>query len=196
MNDHPELLERAIRIAVREHAGQTRKGDGQPYITHPIAVALLVARAGLSVETVAVALLHDVVEDTAMTPEEMAREVGSEVTRAVLAVTKDETLRREERERRYEAGLRRAGREALAVAVADKIHNLFAMMRAVDQEGPGVLRRFSGSPEGRIAHYERCRDIVRERWPDCPLLPELDRQLELARERRLERGSAGSAAEP
>jgi (p)ppGpp synthase/HD superfamily hydrolase len=179
---HPDLLERAIRIAVRQHEGQLRKGDDQPFITHPIAVALLCARAGLTVETIAAALLHDVLEDTDMTGVELAEalgEGGDEVARIVEDVTKTaERLPWGEKARRYLEHLRGADLDALAVAAADKIHNLYALVLAYRQEGERLRGRFSSTLEERVRSYEEVRDLIRSRWPDCPLLPGLDRQLE------------------
>jgi (p)ppGpp synthase/HD superfamily hydrolase len=185
--EHPELLERAIRVAVRQHEGQLRKADDQPFITHPVAVALLVARFGLGVKTIAAALLHDVLEDTDMEPSELADAVDGRVARIVEEVTKEEGERLSwaERSRRYVEKLRTASPDALAVAAADKIHNLFALMLAHEREGEVVFERFNASSEERLATYEEVRDVIRMRWPDCPLLPELDRQLERARQELL-----------
>ena len=179
---HSELVERAVRLAVRQHAGQLRKGDRQPFITHPFAVALLCARAGLSDETVAAALLHDVVEDTDITVRELGVAVGETVAEIVAAVTKeDEALPWDEKAQRYLERLRSAPLEALAVAAADKIHNLFALVTAYHMEGERVEGRFNSTFEERLRAYRGVRDLVRARWPDCPLLPELDRRLEAAR---------------
>jgi (p)ppGpp synthase/HD superfamily hydrolase len=183
---HTYLLERAIRIAVRQHEGQLRKGDQEPFITHPFAVALICARAGLSARTIAAALLHDVLEDTDMTRREMAAALGDggdEVAKIVDEVTKAEgRLTWEEKSRLYLDRLRTAELEALAVAAADKIHNLYALVLAYELEGDLIRKRFNSTLEERVRSYEDVRDLVRSRWPDCPLLPELERQLERARE--------------
>lgn len=182
----PDFLELAIRTAVCQHQGQVRKGDNQPFITHPVAVALICARAGLSARTIAAALLHDVVEDTKMTRSELAHELGAEgdkVAGIVADVTKvPGRLTWGEKSRRYVEHLRGADREALAVAVADKIHNLYALILAHKKDGDRIWERFNSTAEERIQWYEEVRDLVRARWPDCPLLPELDRRLERARE--------------
>jgi hypothetical protein len=83
--------------------------------------------------------------------------------------------------RLYTERLRGAGRPGLAVAAADKIHNLYSLVRAYEENGPGALGKFRSLPAERLSFYEDVRDVVRERWPDCPLLPELERQLERAR---------------
>src|SRR5205085_1751160 len=91
---------RAVAYAADKHGGQKRKGDaGVPYITHPIAVANLLA-TDLGIEDLAVlqaALLHDVVEDTGTSAEALAAEFGQEVVGIVLEVTDDKTLDKEVR---------------------------------------------------------------------------------------------------
>ena len=81
------LIERAYDVAKRQHEGQTRL-SGDPYITHPVAVALIVAELGLPEGVVAAALLHDVVEDTGVSVEDLREEFGDEVAMIVDGVTK------------------------------------------------------------------------------------------------------------
>ena len=72
------LIEKAYRIADEAHRGQVRK-SGEPYIIHPLCVAIILAELELDKETIVAGLLHDVVEDTVMTDEEITKEFGSEV---------------------------------------------------------------------------------------------------------------------
>ena len=81
------LLRRAYAIADRWHAGQFRK-SGAPYITHPLAVAILLADIGMDTTTLVAALLHDTVEDTGLTIGEIKAEFGAEVAVLVDGVTK------------------------------------------------------------------------------------------------------------
>ncbi len=81
------LIERAYAVAKRQHEGQARL-SGDPYITHPVAVALIVAELGLPEGVVAAALLHDVVEDTGVSVEDLRAEFGDEVAMIVDGVTK------------------------------------------------------------------------------------------------------------
>jgi GTP pyrophosphokinase len=82
-----ELVERAYTVAARVHEGQFRK-DGEPYITHPVAVATILAELGLTASTLAAALLHDTVEDTPYSLEELRDEFGEEIALMVDGVTK------------------------------------------------------------------------------------------------------------
>lgn len=80
-------LRAAYAFACEKHAGQTRK-SGEPYITHPVAVAQILAGLEMDVPTLCAALLHDVVEDTSVTPEEMVERFGAEIGGLVDGVTK------------------------------------------------------------------------------------------------------------
>jgi len=88
---HPEtdfnLLRKAFDVAEHYHAGQTRS-SGEPYITHPLAVAKIVADLGMNEPTVAAALLHDTVEDTDYTLEQLTEDFSEEIARLVDGVTK------------------------------------------------------------------------------------------------------------
>ena len=81
------ILEKAVDFCIKHHEGQLRK-SGEPYAVHPILVASLVAFLSESKPTILAALLHDVIEDTACTEEELKEQFGGEVLRLVLGLTK------------------------------------------------------------------------------------------------------------
>jgi len=88
---HPKadlaLLQRAYDVADEKHAGQKRK-SGDPYITHPLAVAAILAELGMDTTTLVAALLHDTVEDTGYSLEQLRADFGEEVAHLVDGVTK------------------------------------------------------------------------------------------------------------
>jgi GTP pyrophosphokinase len=91
------LLRRAYKLAEWAH-GHQRRISGEAYITHPLAVALILAELGLDLETLVAGLLHDVVEDTEVSLEDITREFGPEVAQLVDGVTKLKRLAKEDRE--------------------------------------------------------------------------------------------------
>ena len=127
MPTSPSRILRAVAFAADRHRFQRRKDDeSSPYINHPIEVAeVLSIEAGVDDETTLIAaLLHDTVEDTETTIEEIRESFGEAVARVVAEVTDDTTLPRNERRRLQ---LERAGgvsREAKLVKIADKISNI------------------------------------------------------------------------
>jgi GTP pyrophosphokinase len=122
-------LKRAYTYAELHHRGQKRS-SGQNYIIHPVAVAEILAGLQLDSMTLAAALLHDVVEDTKVTDEELVRQFGSEIANLVDGVTKLKRLRFESREEQQAENLRKmflAMAKDIRVALirlADRLHNM------------------------------------------------------------------------
>ena len=87
----PALLDRAYQLAESSHRGQTRK-SGEPYITHPLAVTMILAQLGAETTTLVASLLHDTVEDTAVTLDQVRESFGDEVAYLVDGVTKLEKV--------------------------------------------------------------------------------------------------------
>ncbi|TBW33081.1 bifunctional (p)ppGpp synthetase/guanosine-3',5'-bis(diphosphate) 3'-pyrophosphohydrolase [Siculibacillus lacustris] len=125
-------LAQAAHYAARAHKFQQRKGlDAEPYVNHCLEVAELVATAEDpgDVEVVIAALLHDTVEDTAITEADLERDFGRRVADLVMAVTDDKTLPKEARKRLQIAHAPGLCRDARLVKIADKISNLRALVR-------------------------------------------------------------------
>jgi len=121
------LLLKALAFAAHKHRHQRRKdAEASPYINHPIALAdVLVNEGGVTdVEVLCAALLHDTVEDTATTHEELVNAFGSRVARIVAEVTDDQALAKAERKRLQIEHAPSLSPEAKLVKLADKICNL------------------------------------------------------------------------
>ncbi|CAB4585063.1 MAG: RelA/SpoT family protein [Actinobacteria bacterium] len=121
-----EDVERAFLIAEKAHEGQLRK-SGERYITHPVAVAQILAELGLNTETVIAALLHDTVEDTPYSLKELRRDFGDEVANLVDGVTKLDKLTygptaEAETVRKMVIAMSRDIR-VLVIKLADRLHN-------------------------------------------------------------------------
>ena len=121
------LLFRALAFAAHKHRDQRRKdAEASPYINHPIALAdVLVNEGGIGdYEVLAAALLHDTVEDTATTHEELVEAFGSRIARIVAEVTDDQRLSKAERKRLQIEHAPKLSHEAKLVKLADQICNL------------------------------------------------------------------------
>ena len=127
--DDTSMIVRAAETATLAHAGQTRR-SGEPYVTHPIAVADIVADLGLDAQTVAAALLHDAVEDTGVTTEIIERDFGPDVAKIVEGVTKLDRLQFDSKEAQQAATVRKMlvamadDWRVLIIKLADRLHNM------------------------------------------------------------------------
>ncbi len=129
--NHPKadlaLIERAYLVAEKAHGTQTRK-SGDPYITHPLAVATILADIGMTEPTLVAALLHDTVEDTSYTLEELRNDFGEEVALLVDGVTKLDKVKygdsaQAETIRKMIVAMSRDIR-VLVIKLADRLHNM------------------------------------------------------------------------
>ena len=121
-----DLIQRAFTVAERSHQGQKRK-SGDPYITHPVAVATILAELGLTGTTLAAALLHDTVEDTPYTLADLTRDFGPEVAMLVDGVTKLDKVQfgeaaQSETVRKMVVAMAKDIR-VLMIKLADRLHN-------------------------------------------------------------------------
>jgi len=128
-DDDTSIIVRAAETATVAHAGQLRR-SGEAYITHPIAVAGIVADLGLDAQTVAAALLHDAVEDTGVTTELIERDFGPSVALIVEGVTKLDRLQFDSKEAQQAATVRKMlvamadDWRVLIIKLADRLHNM------------------------------------------------------------------------
>jgi GTP pyrophosphokinase len=128
---HPKadlrIVQRAFELAERCHNGQFRK-SGDPYITHPLAVATIVSELGMAVPTILAAIMHDTVEDTTLTLDDVRREFGEEVAAIVDGVTKLDKVKygeaaQAETIRKMVVAMARDPR-VLVLKLADRLHNV------------------------------------------------------------------------
>ncbi len=166
-----KLIDRALQIALRAHAGQLRKAGDIPYVEHPVMVALKLAKYGFGSEVIAAALVHDVLEDTDFPESDLRMQLGDEVLAIVLAVTEDKTLPWEERMRGYIEQVRLGSVEAKAVSLADKIHNTESLIRAHHDIGADVWKLFSRGKARRVRFNEEMLAMLTDTWQH-PILAE------------------------
>jgi guanosine-3',5'-bis(diphosphate) 3'-pyrophosphohydrolase len=156
--NHPKadlaLIERAYHTAERMHGTQTRK-SGDPYITHPLAVATILADIGMTESTLVAALLHDTVEDTPYTLDEVVADFGEEVAQLVDGVTKLDKVKfgdsaQAETIRKMIVAMARDIR-VLVIKLADRLHNM-RTLRYVRQETQERVARETLEIYAPLAH--------------------------------------------
>jgi len=150
------LIRRAYDVAVEAHDGQVRV-SGDPYIVHPVAVAAILADLGLDDATLAAALLHDAVEDTAVTLEEVRADFGTEVAEMVDGMTKLDRVRFENKEAQQAASMRKMlvamakDIRVLLIKLADRLHNM-RTLAALPQEKQARIAQETLDVYAPLAH--------------------------------------------
>ena len=155
-----ELLDRAIVFAVRAHAGTERRGKGFPYIVHPMEAMEIVATMTPDQELLAAAALHDTVEDTDVTVEDIRKEFGDRIA-ALVAAESDEMPEGISEEDSWHARkqaaidrLARAPHDAKIVALGDKLSNMRAIARDYAVQGDALWNPFHAKdPKDHEWHY-------------------------------------------
>ena len=144
------VFEQAITFATEAHAGAKRKGTGIPYIVHPIEAAAIASTMTTDEEMLAAAVLHDVLEDTDTTPEELERLFGARILKLVQNETEDKRKNLPPQDtwkiRKQETITflkERASREAKILALADKLSNMRAIYRDSQLLGDELWERFN-----------------------------------------------------
>ena len=163
------VLDRAIVFAVKAHSGTERRGKGYPYIVHPLEAVEIVATMTADQELLAAAALHDTVEDTDVTVEQIREEFGDRVADLVASEsdTFEEGVSEEEgwhaRKQAAIDRLSKAGREAKMVALGDKLSNMRAIARDYAVQGDALWNLFHAKdPKDHEWHYRGLADALRD----------------------------------
>ena len=164
-----ELLDRAILFAVKAHAGTERRGKGYPYIIHLMEAMVIVATMSPDQELLAAAVLHDTIEDTNVTIDDIRAEFGDRIATLVA----DETEERPEgvsneaswhdRKQATIERLSKASREAKIVALGDKLSNIRAISHDYAELGDALWGRFHAKdPKEHEWYYRGLADSLKE----------------------------------
>jgi myo-inositol-1(or 4)-monophosphatase len=162
-----ELLDRAIVFAVRAHAGTERRGKGFPYIVHPMEAVEIVATMTRDQELLAAAVLHDTVEDTDVTIEQIRAEFGDRVAALVASESEDKgcgVSKEESWHARKQAAIDRlasASLDSKIVALGDKLSNMRAIARDYAVQGDKLWNLFNTKdPKEHEWHYRELANAL------------------------------------
>ncbi len=157
------LLDRAILFAVKAHADTERKGKGFPYIVHPLEAMAIVATMTNDQELLAAAVLHDTIEDTDTTMEQLCAEFGPRVAKLVETETDqhfsaDKALTWHQRKQESLNRLASASRDAMIVALGDKLSNMRGIAQDYAALGDELWQRFN--VKAKADHAWRFRQLA------------------------------------
>jgi (p)ppGpp synthase/HD superfamily hydrolase len=167
-----EKTEKALNLAAKLHDGQYRKGDEKlPAITHAIAVANILSKNTDNEDIIIAALLHDLLEDTSYTYEEMSREFSEHIANIVRGVSIPEAVESDDHSwtadrTRYYENLKNAPMESAMVAAADKIHNFSTILKDYSDNKEKFKKDFGGSGEDRVHVYGAIVGIIVDKVPE------------------------------
>lgn len=162
-------IEQAIRAATVLHNGQTRKGKSPyPYISHLIAVAFILRDYTNDEDIIVAALLHDTLEDTDYSPEELETDFGKKVRTIVEGVTDVQKHERsqytwKERQEQYFKAVSLAPLESLYISAADKIHNMRSIVEEYNDDTEAFGRQFGTSFDDVAAKYDKLKVLLHDR---------------------------------
>lgn len=163
------FLDKALLFAIKAHSGVERRGKSFPYIVHPMEAVAIVASITPDQELLAAAALHDVVEDTDYTIDDIKREFGERVARLVAAESdlvvegKSESDSWVERKQYAIDRLTKLDRDAKIVSIGDKLSNARAMLSDYEEMGEELWKKFHVSdPKLHKWHYEGLRNSLSE----------------------------------
>lgn len=163
-------LDEAIKLASRLHRTQIRNDIGKtPYISHLVAVAMLLSEVTNDEDVIIAGMMHDSLEDVPnYTYEQLVKDCGERVAHIVMHVTEplnankghDEQIPWLERKEAYLEVLRNGGIESALVSTADKIHNTESFIQDMEREGEAFALRFGSSIRNRLWFHEQVLAIV------------------------------------
>lgn len=150
------LIDSAIEVAAKAHGEQKRKGTDIPYIVHPFSVGILLSQLNCSDEVIAAGILHDTLEDTAITLEFIRKNFGERVASIVKGCSEvDKSLPWEERKNHTIEFLKTASMDVRLVICADKLHNIRTMAYDYNKIGDRVWERFKRGKEKQEWYYRQ-----------------------------------------
>ena len=172
------LYAKAIQMAIKAHERQVRKIDATPYVVHPLEVGLLLSKYGLSDDIVIAGILHDTVEDTALTLSDIRRDFGDTIAKYVdFSSEIDKCDSWENRKRDYLKRMEMAPLEVLYIICADKVSNTDSLLKNIDEFGPHIWERFNAGVEKQRWYYSEAL-IKLERIKPHPLYDLLSQNID------------------
>lgn len=155
------LLQKAIYFAKEKHAGQKRKGGNVPYTTHIFGVAKILEEENADLKTIIVGILHDTLEDTNTTIEELTKEFGVEIACMVDTLSEKKGLPYKDRKHMQSIRIKYSSKEVKMVKCADCLSNLTDTYKDL-QVDPNVWNKFNAGKQDIQTHYQETIEALSE----------------------------------
>lgn len=157
-----KLLNKAVTYATKMHKGQLRKGKPVPYITHPLEVMSILYRMGADSDLMVAGLLHDVVEDTDATYEDIAVKFGRDIASLVAAHSEDKAKPwRERKEENFRAIAAAEDKRVRLLVMADKLANMRDIAQDYAELGDRLWERFNAGKEEQKWYYTKSAEVLK-----------------------------------
>lgn len=171
------VIDKAACFAAVKHDGQYRKGTHIPYISHPFGVALILMEEKQSDKIIAAGLLHDTLEDTETSEEDLFKIFGEEILMLVKAASEpDKTLPWEIRKQRTIERLQYHSVDELHLILADKLHNLRSIQTDASKFGDSIWARFKRGKREQCWYYMSIVRELKDKKREVPLIRKLEEE--------------------
>jgi (p)ppGpp synthase/HD superfamily hydrolase len=173
-----ELATSALRFARRVHLGQYRKQTGEQFVEHPIAVAMLLQDSGYDGALIAAAYLHDVVEKTDVSLDEIRERFGPGVAELVDSLSEDPEIDGyADRKRALRHRILASGGGPVAIYAADRVANMRDWQKVAPEDRPACGERLGTTLDERLELWSEDLEELHELDPQTPFLDEIESEL-------------------
>ncbi|MEX0910059.1 MAG: HD domain-containing protein [Candidatus Paceibacterota bacterium] len=187
---HTPQIQKAIHFAIQIHETdqkQKRKGKDVPYVTHPLTVGLILARAGADEDVITAGVLHDTIEDSTpehkITRDTLLNQFNESVANLVESVSEtDKSLSWVERKKEALEHVRDFSQGSLLLKSADLIANTSDIIDDYHKEGEEMFDRFNAEKEDVLNNYINVMELIMNQWSDNPLTADMERRCSTLRE--------------
>jgi (p)ppGpp synthase/HD superfamily hydrolase len=174
------LIELAIEVAAKGHQNQYRKLTDVPYITHPYNVGLLLLKEGCREEVVCAGILHDTVEDTEITLEDIRTQFGTKVAELVESCTEpNKDASWEKRKQHTIDRLKELSKDSAMIVCADKLHNLRSIRQDLERTGENAWGKFKRGRDKQEWYYQGILENLSQKLAGEPLFEEFKTEMNL-----------------
>ena len=166
-NEKSNIIFKAIEFTTKAHSGQFRKGTKIPYLIHPFGVAKILIEQNCSEEVIAAGILHDTVEDTHTTVEDIRNSFGEKVAALVEGASEPNRQDPWEKRKRHTIDyLKTAPMDVLLIACADKLDNIKSTREDYEKCGESIWSRFNRPKKNQKWYYQKLLNVFNSRIND------------------------------